>query len=94
MKKKIQKPFSVEAWRKGAKVETRSGREVRILCTDLKDNYPIVAGVAQDDGTECSCVFDKDGHFCTGSETESDLVIVEEVEEPERWADNKEAKER
>lgn len=92
MKKKIQKPFSVEAWKNGAKVETRSGRSVRILCTDLKDNYPIVAGVAQDDRTECSCIFDKDGHFCTGSVIDCDLVIVEEVEEPERWADDKEAK--
>jgi len=87
--KKIQKPFSVEAWKNGAKVETRSGREVRILCTDLKDDYPIVAGVAQDDGTECSRVYDADGHFCTGSENYCDLVIVEEVGEPEKWADDR-----
>lgn len=92
MKKKIIKPFSVEAWENGAKVETRSGREVRILCTDLKDNYPIVAGVANNDGTECSCIYDATGHFCTGSEDYCDLVIVEEVEEPVRWAENKEAK--
>lgn len=93
--KKIQKPFSVEAWKNGAKVETRSGREVRILCTDLKDDYPIVAGVAQDDGTECSCVYDATGHFCTGCEDYCDLVIVEEVEEveePKRWAEDKNAK--
>lgn len=90
--KKIQKPFSIEALKNGAKVETRSGREVRILCTDLKDNYPIVAGVAQDDGTECSCVYDADGHFCTGCEDYCDLVIVEEVEEPKRWAEDKNAK--
>lgn len=92
MKRKIQKPFSIEAWKNGAKVETRSGRSVRILCTDLKDDYPIVAGVAQDNGTECSCIYDADGHFCTGYEDYCDLVIVEEVEEPERWGDDKEAK--
>jgi len=90
MKKKIQKPFSVEAWKNGAKVETRSGRSVRILCTDLKDNYPIVAGVAQDNGTECSCIYDADGHFCTGCEDYCDLVIVEEVKES-KWADNEKA---
>lgn len=89
--KKIQKPFSIEDWRGGAKIETRDGRSVRILCTDLKDNYPIVAGVGCDDGTECSCIYDADGHFCTGYEDYCDLVIVEEVEEPERWADDWEA---
>lgn len=89
MKKKIQKPFSIEAYRNGAKVETKSGRSVRMLCTDLKDNYPIVAAITCDGGTECSCIFDADGHFCTGSETDSDLVIVEEVEEPERWAEDR-----
>lgn len=87
-KKKVIKPFSVEAWKNGAKVETKSGRSVRILCTDLKDNYPIVAAIACNGGTECSCIFDADGHFCTGSETDCDLVIVEEVEEPERWAED------
>ena len=90
MKKKIIKPFSIEAWKNGAKVETRSGRSVRILCTDLKDNYPIVAGVAQDNGTECSCIYDADGHFCTGCEDYCDLVIVEEVEES-KWADDEKA---
>ena len=89
MKKKIQKPFSVEEWRNGAKVETKSGRSVRILCTDLKDNYPIVAAIPNEDGTECSCVYDADGHFCTGRETDCDLVIVEEAEEPEQWAEDR-----
>lgn len=52
MKKKIQKPFSIEAWKNGAKVETRSGREVRILCTDVKSAYSIVAVTMCEDGEE------------------------------------------
>ena len=43
MKKKIQKPFDVEAAKRGAKVETRDGRPVRIVCYDRKSNYPIIA---------------------------------------------------
>ena len=93
MKKKNQRPFSVEAYRNGAKVETKSGRSVRILCTDLKDdNYPIVAAIASNNGTECSCVYDTNGHFLTGRDNNCDLVIVEEVEEPERWAEDEDAK--
>lgn len=43
---KIQKPFSIEAWKNGAKVETIDGKDVRILCTDLKsEHYPIVAAI-------------------------------------------------
>lgn len=85
MKKKIQKPFSVEAWRNGAKVETRSGRSVRILCTDIKSAYSIVAATTCEDGEEAVTEYDANGHFCIGSEDNCDLVIVEEVEEPERW---------
>ena len=46
MKKKIQKPFDLEAYKRGAKVETRSGNPVRILCTEMKgQKNPIVAVV-------------------------------------------------
>lgn len=88
MKKKIQKPFSIEAWRNGAKVETRSGRSVRILCTDIKSAYSIVAATTCEDGEEAVTEYDANGHFCIGSEDNCDLVIVEEVEEPERWGED------
>lgn len=91
MKKKIQKPFSVEEWRNGAKVETRSGRSVRILCTDIKSAYSIVAATMCEDGEEAVTEYDANGHFCIGSEDNCDLVIVEEVEEPQRWAEDKRA---
>ena len=44
MKKKIQKPFNAEAAKKGARVETRGGDPVRIICYDRKgDDCPILA---------------------------------------------------
>lgn len=91
MKKKAIKPFSIEAWRNGAKVETRDGRDARILCTDIKSEYSIIAAVMCKDGEEAVTEYDANGHFCIGSEDNCDLVIVEEVEEPEPWADNKDA---
>ena len=36
MKKEIIKPFDLEAYKNGAKVKTRDGHEVRIICTDVK----------------------------------------------------------
>lgn len=85
MKKKVIKPFDIEKCRNGAKVETRSGRSVRILCTDIKSAYSIVAATTCEDGEEAVTEYDANGHFCIGSEDNCDLVIVEEVEEPERW---------
>lgn len=80
--KKIQKPFSIEEWKSGAKVETRDGLSVRILCADLKNgDYTIVAAIIRSDNTECVALYDGSGHFCKGYEGCADLVIVEEVEE-------------
>lgn len=90
MKKKTQKPFDIEEWKNGAKVETRDGRSVRILCTDVKSAYSIAAAVMSKDGEETVTEYDAYGHFCSGSEDYCDLVIVEEVEESESWAENKE----
>ena len=89
MKKKVIKPFSVEALKNGAKVETRSGRSVRILCTDIKSAYSIVAATMCEDGEEAVTEYDADGHFCKGCEDNCDLVIIEEVEEPEQWAEDR-----
>lgn len=90
MKKKIIKPFSVEEWRNGAKVETRNGRPVRLLCTDYMDSdYPVVGIVSMCEGAESISTFTLEGRHNIHREEDRDLVIVEEVEEPERWADDK-----
>lgn len=80
MKKKIQKPFEAEAAKKGAVIETKGGRPVRIVCYDRKDNYPIVALV--DYGTfEDYNTYSIKGEYLHGNPNTEDLVIVEEVEE-------------
>ena len=45
------KPFDLEAAKNGAKVVTRDGHAVRIICYDRKnEEYPIVALVGEDEG--------------------------------------------
>lgn len=92
MKKEIIKPFDLASYKNGAKVKTRDGHEVRIICTDKKNPYyPIVALVKLADGSESTQFYTSNGRKqpikCTISN--DDLVIVEEVEEPEFWSDNK-----
>ena len=77
MKKKIQKPFDVEAAKNGAKVETRSGRSVRIICYNKKGSYPIVALVAY--GDEETYFYNVEGKYIRDRCSDDDLVIVEEV---------------
>lgn len=88
MKTKTQKPFSIEEWKSGAKVETRDGRSVRILCTDFKNSNPIFAAVAKEDGGERTYLYHADGLYYKNSECDCDLVIVEEIEELKRWAED------
>ena len=90
MKKEIIKPFNLEAYKNGAKVKTRNGHEVRIICTDVKALcFPIIALVEIDDSTEVVMHLTSEGKFQRGAISDNDLVIVEEVEEPEFWSDNK-----
>lgn len=53
METKKLKPFDLEKAKQGAKVVTRDGRTVRIICWDrVESTYPIVALVKDKDGTE------------------------------------------
>ena len=87
MKKKIIKPFDLEAYKNGAKVQTRGGAEARIICTDAKDrHFPIVALIELVDGGEVVQSYTSDGRiYFNGESNAIDLVIVEEVEE--FWSD-------
>ena len=81
MKKKIQKPFDAEAAKNGAKVETREGRSVRILCYDrAKAAYPII-GLVNYESVEHCFSYTIEGKVLISETSENDLVIVEEVEE-------------
>ena len=90
MKKKIQKPFDAEAAKGGAKVETRDGDSVRILCYDRKSNnnhinFPIIA-LTNHNGTESCFSYTSEGRLLGDDfdicEDAHDLVIIEEVEVP------------
>ena len=43
------------------KVVTRDGRKVRIICTDVKGNAPIVAVIGEKDNTENVLRYESDG---------------------------------
>lgn len=90
MKKEIIKSFDLEAYKNGAKVKTRDGHEVRIICTDAKHiYYPIIALVKVDDDKEFTRSYTLEGkvYYTSNNDDANDLVIVEEIEETEFWSD-------
>lgn len=92
MKKEIIKPFNLEVYKKGAKIQTRDGHEVRIICTNYKNKYsPIIALVKLNDNNELILPYTSEGKTNTAI-SNNDLVIVDEVEEPEFWSDKEDKK--
>ena len=60
------KQFNLEEYLKNPsrKVITRDGRKARIICTDAKNNYPIVALIETSNGKERQpCGYKKDGTY-------------------------------
>ena len=85
MKKEIIKPFDLEAYKNGSKIQTRDGHEVRIICTDAKDkNYPIIALTKLYNDNEVVACYTLGGKINKEFIGNNDLVIVEE---PEFWID-------
>lgn len=70
------KPFDLEKAKAGNPVVTRDGRKVRILCTDLKHNIPIIAAIDEGDGTESVLPYTKNGEYCFYDESEHDLFMA------------------
>ena len=82
MKKKIKKPFDIQAAKNGAKIETKSGHPVRIVCYDRKGDYSIIALV--DYGlTEELTSYTIDGKYIDDKFADNSLIIIEEVEYPD-----------
>ena len=82
------KQFNLEEYLKNPsrKIVTADGRKVRrILCTDARGNYPIIALVERHDGTVDDAVaYTKDRKYLLGVElTIRDLVFA--PEKHERW---------
>ena len=90
MKKEIIKSFDLASYKNGAKVKTRDGHEVRIICTDAKDEiYPIIALAKLFNNDEVVVHYTSEGKTQRVAISDIDLVIVDEVGEPEFWSDNK-----
>ena len=58
------------------KVVTRDGRSVRIICTDAKGDYPVVALVEIYNGAENVFRLEENGHFYYDAEDSRDLFFA------------------
>ena len=78
-------PFNLEEYTKNPlrKVVTRDGRNVRIICTNAKGNFPIIALVETHNGTETVLELKEDGHFYNVTKDSRDLFFA--TEKQERW---------
>ena len=80
------KPFSLEEYLKNPskKIVTRGGRKVRrILCTDAKGTYPIVAlvEISKDSDDENAITYTNEGKWWKDHITDNDLFFVPEKHE-------------
>ena len=76
------KPFSLDEYLKNPnrKVVTRNGRSARIICTDAKGNYPIVA-LIEEGGYDNALSYTKDGKLYVGETNDYDLFFATEKHE-------------
>ena len=74
------KEFNLEEFKKNPsqKVLLRSGSDVRIICTDKKGEFPIVALVDDDEVGEFVICYRKTGRFLIERESPNDLVFATE----------------
>ena len=72
---KDMKEFNLEAAKAGAKVCTRDGREVRIICFDAKSEYPILALIMCGDGKEYLYTYAIDGYAIDVAGFTADLFM-------------------
>ena len=73
------KDFNLQEYLKNPsqKVTLRSGSDVRIICTDKKGEFPIVALVEDDDDEgEFTICYRKTGRFLIERESPNDLVFA------------------
>ena len=76
------KAFSLEEHLKNPnrKVVTRNGRSARIICTDARGNYPIVA-LIEEGGYDNALSYTKDGKLYVGETNDYDLFFAPEKHE-------------
>ena len=60
------------------KIITRDGRPARVVCTDVKGNYPVIGLVLHNDTEEFMYNFTEDGRWSTGIKSDRDLFFLEQ----------------
>lgn len=77
------KQFNLEEYltNPNKKVITRDGNSVRILCTDAKGNFPIIALVETYNGSETVLRLKENGRFYNDTENSRDLFFAPEKHE-------------
>ena len=71
------KPFNLNEYlaNPSREIITEDGRPVKIVCTDAKAKYPIVALVEIEDGLERVFKYTKDGSYLDGIKHKNDLYF-------------------
>lgn len=71
------KEFSIEAFKNGAQVVTRDGREVEILRTDVKSTVPgyTIVGLIEYEADEVVARWSSKGEFTKGEISPMDLML-------------------
>ena len=75
--------FDLEKWHnnKSLKLKTRDGNTARIICTDRKGQYPVVALTQEKDTDyELIAIYSKKGELNIGRKCEGDLFFDDGVE--------------
>lgn len=77
------KQFSVKEYlaNPSRKVVTREGKPARIVCTDAKGKYPVVALITTEENFEIAHHFKEDGTYIDGAVNLSDLFFTTEKKE-------------
>ena len=77
------KQFNLQEYLKNPtkKVITRDGRSVKIICTNAKGNFPIIALVETYNGNETVLRLKENGRFYNDTENSSDLFFAPEKKE-------------
>lgn len=77
------KQFSLSEYLKNPsrKVVTREGKPARIVCTDAKGKYPVIALITTEENFEIAHHFKEDGTYIDGAVNLSDLFFTTEKKE-------------
>ena len=81
------RPFNLDEYlaNPSKEVITKDGRKVkRILCTDARGVYPVIALIEYDDTSDCAYSYTKDGRYHISEPCGQDLFFA--PEKHEGWA--------